>query len=134
MPQSNLCGVIAAIDLFGFSSRPRFLNREGFSSCVELCLEPSDRLLEILAPYDRCLRQGRISEMRRVVIPCAIFLGLNFKFELCVQELEIGDHCLKLGNLPPMLANMKILQAKDVDTPASMVRNVKILQAKELCM
>jgi hypothetical protein len=100
--------VIAVIDFFGFSSRLRFRNREGFSSCVELCLEPSDRLLEILAPCDCCLRQGRISEMRRVVIPCAIFLSLNFEFELCVQALEIGDHCLKLGNLPPVLANVKM--------------------------
>jgi Tfp pilus assembly PilM family ATPase len=59
---------------------------------------------------------------------------LERRFRLSNSGLEIGDHCLKLGNLPPMLANMKILQVKDVDTPASMVRNVKILQAKKLCM
>jgi hypothetical protein len=126
--------VIAVIDLFGFPSRPRFRNREGFSSCVDLCFEPANRLLEILAPYDRCLRQGRISEMRRVVIPCAIFLSLNFEFELRVQALEIGDHCLQLGNLLPVLASVKILQLKEVNAPTSMVRaNVKILQAKKLC-
>jgi hypothetical protein len=50
---------------------------------------------------------------------------------LCGQALKIRDHCLKLVNLPTVLVNVKIPQAKKVNLPTSTMM-VKIFQVKEL--
>jgi hypothetical protein len=70
--------------------------------------------------------------MRRIMNFRAIFLSLNFEFELCGQALKIRDHCLKLVNLPTVLVNVKIPQAKEVNLPTSTMM-VKVFQVKELC-
>jgi hypothetical protein len=70
--------------------------------------------------------------MRRIINFRAIFLSLNFEFELCGQALKIGDHRLKLVNLPTVLVNVKIPQAKEVNLPTSTMM-VKVFQVKELC-
>src|SRR5450759_2160114 len=134
MRPDSCCRLVRLLRLLSAGSRLRFPNRytKGRPSCVALYLESSDRLLEFLAPYERCLRQGRIGEMRRVMNPRAIFLSLNFEFEICGQALKIGDHCLKLVNLPMVLVNVKIPQAKGVNLPTPTV-NAKIFQVKELC-
>jgi hypothetical protein len=46
----------------------------------------------------------------RIVDASALLLDLDLAFELSGNTIELGDHRLDLGDLAPLLVNLKLLQ------------------------
>src|SRR5665811_1813361 len=80
-------------------------------SVVHLDFEFIGRALEILAPAHRGLGIGRIGEMGGIVDSGAVLLELDLAVEFGRDTVEFGDHRLDLGNLAPLLVDLKFFQA-----------------------
>ena len=51
--------------------------------------------------------------MRGIVDAGAVLLGLDLAVELAGDAVEFGDHGLDLGDLAPLLVDLKFLQADE---------------------
>ena len=81
---------------------------------VKLGLELVGRALEVFAPRHRGLGIGRIGEMRRIVDPGAVLLGLDLALEVDRHAVELGDHALDLSDPPALLVDLEFLRQINV--------------------
>ena len=66
---------------------------------------------QVFPALDRGLGIGRIGEMRGIVDPGALLLGVNFALQIDRHTLEVGDHTFDLGDPSALLVDLKLLQA-----------------------
>ena len=88
---------------------------KGFAQEALCFLELDSQLVgrtgEVFPALDRGLGIGRIGEMRGIVDPGALLLGVNFALQIDRHALEVGDHPFNLGDPSALLINLKFLQA-----------------------
>ena len=66
---------------------------------------------QVFPPLDRRLGIGRIGEVRGIVDPGALLLGVDFALQVDRHALEIGDHAFDLGDPSALFIDLKLLQA-----------------------
>ena len=106
-PLARLIALVQQFDLLQFV--------EGFAQQAFCVFQLNTQFVggtgQILPPLDRSLGIGRIGEMRGIVDPGALLLGLDFALQIDRHALEVGDHTFNLGDPSALLVDLKLLQA-----------------------